>query len=400
MGRGFDSLYPRWSPRISIPLANPVIRLKRSTRSGSKPFIPHKRRTALDAELAVCMRECQLDIPCLLHLTRMIEPVLQKFLTEQVNPHPSVVEQASDSQSWLRQVLKNKLREQADLPSVLEGHDFLFGSAIRGTHTAPFDDVDLMLVLDGSALICIENGQQIGSAYGIQTGTNVLLQPQYLDANGHVSSQKVVSRIRNALDETYSRSDVRKDAGQAINVWLDSYGFGIDVVPAIKVTTQACGDHYYIPQGTGSDMWMSTNPHADLSAYEQGDLLANRLLRPTARLMRKWNELSNGERLSGFHVDALTLRALSGRQIQTLQEGVAACLGSFGDLLTSACPQLSGIGPHIDQKLTGENRAASIRAVANAYSAVQTAQNAGVFGTRTQIHAAWNRVFGDNLPSI
>lgn len=328
----------------------------------------------------------------------MIESILQTFLSNHVTPDPDIVAQAQASQAWLREVLKTKMREQADLPGVLENADFLFGSAVRGTHTAPFDDIDLMLVLDGSALICMENGQRVGSAYGVQTGSNVLLQPQYLDLNGFVSSQKVLARVRRALGETYSRSDISKD-GQAINVWLDSYGFGIDVVPALKVNTVPLGEHYYIPQGTGSDMWMSTQPLADLRAFEGNDRLMNGRLRSTARLMRQWNRHGNANRLSGFHIDALTLRVLTARQPDSLVAGMSMCLAAFTDLLATTCPQISGIGAHIDHKLTLDDRGASMRAIQDAQTCLIVARSASLLGNRAKTLESLNEIFGRTIPA-
>jgi len=328
----------------------------------------------------------------------MIEPFLKKFLVDHVDPEKGVVEQATDSQQRMREILKDKLSNDDDFPSVLEGQDFLFGSAIRGTQAAPFDDIDLMLVLDGSALLCYEAGQVVGGAYGIQNNKNPLLLPQYLTDNGFVSSQKVLGRLRAILSKTYSRSDIRKD-GQAINVWMDSYGFGVDVVPALKIASATRGDHYYIPMGTGSDMWQATNPHADLGAFEAADVRTNGFLRPTARLMRKWNELSNCGRLLGFHIDAMAYHALLGKDIRTLRDGLHACLGTFDTLLSSNCNQFTGYGHHIDHRLDSEDRRKSIAAIQSTRTPIFDLIRLGPFGTANQVHGAWNKMFAGKLPT-
>jgi len=326
----------------------------------------------------------------------MLELLLQNFLKKEVNPERDIVTQASDTQKRMQEILTDKLTQGEDLPSLLNDENFLFGSAIRGTQPAPFDDIDMMLVLDGSLLHAIEGGLTVGTAYGSGKNSNVLLTAPYLDANGLISSQKILNRIRSVLAETYSRSEIRKD-GQAINVWMDSYGFGIDVVPAFKISSPTRGDHYYIPFGTGSDMWQATNPHADLLAFEAADPQLNGVLRPTAKLMRKWNELSNANRLSGFHVDALVYRSLVGKDIRTLRSAVSTCLGAFDSLLASVCLQFSGFQPHICHKLSEEDRRKSIEATQRARGAITSAATSGLLGVSPQTLDAWDGIFGGKL---
>ncbi len=70
----------------------------------------------------------------------MLESLLQNFLTKEVNPERDIVSQASDTQGRMQRILEDKLAEGEDLPSLLNSENFLFGSAIRGTQPAPFDD--------------------------------------------------------------------------------------------------------------------------------------------------------------------------------------------------------------------------------------------------------------------
>lgn len=324
----------------------------------------------------------------------MIEPHLTSFLTEKVNPHPDIIDQASESQERLRDILATKLAEGENLPDILEGHEFLFGSAMRGTQTAPFDDVDFMLVLDGSTLAAFENGRQVGRAVGKGKAYNTVLSPSYRDVHGLVSSRKIMDRIRAVIGDSYTRSEIRKD-GQAINVWLDSYGFGIDVVPAFKITGHDAGDHYYIPVGKDSDGWRSTNPHADLTAFEREDTRLAGRLRQTARLMRKWNELSNSERLSGFHVDALVYRSLNGKAIGSLEIAVLTCLVSFPVLLREYCQQFSGFTPHIDHGLSEEDRRLSIAAAQRTGDAIFAVLRSG--RPVRELASVWNTAFAEQL---
>jgi len=322
-----------------------------------------------------------------------MEPHLKNFLTTKVSPRPKIVEQAGKSQERLRGILATKLAAGENLPDLMHGHEFLFGSAVRGTQIAPFDDVDLMLVMDGSMLFAFEHGQRVGQAVGNGKPANAVLAPRYLDANGLVSSRKIMDRIREVIASSYTRSVIRKD-GQAINVWMDDYGFGIDVVPAFKITGHHAGKHFYIPVGKDSDGWRSTNPHADLHAFEAENNRHGDILRQTAQLMRKWNELSNSCRLSGFHVDALVYHSLTGKVVESLEMSVLTCLVSFQTLLKQYCQQFSGFAPHIDQGLSPEDRRLSIVAAQRTGEKIFSAMDGKI---AREITAGWNTAFAEQL---
>jgi hypothetical protein len=325
----------------------------------------------------------------------MISKLLNNFLINKVNPKSNILEQASDSQNKLKEILANKLEQDPNLPSVLDGHEFLFGSAVRGTKQVPFDDIDLMLVLDGSKLVANESSMQVGTAFGSGKTYNPLTLPKYLDESGFISSQKILNTIRSLVDETYSRSKIRKD-GQAINLWMDSYGFGIDIVPAFKIQHNTAGVHYYIPKGTGSHMWQSTNPHIDLNLFDTEDNRLSGLLKPTARLLRKWNELSNDSRLSGFHIDALVYHSLSNKTVNNLENAVKECFKNFENLLSQYCPQFSGFGSHIDHKLTNENRKKSKEKIKIANTSILGSGLGKLLGKDNSVEI-WHKIFDNKL---
>jgi len=325
----------------------------------------------------------------------MVSTLLSSFLVNKVDPDIDIIKQATESQKKLKEILTNKLAEDPTLPSVLEGHDFLFGSAMRGTKPKPFDDIDLMLVLDGATLVAKENGMDVGTAFGSENFYNPLTADKYLDENGLISSQKILNCIRSLVDETYHRSEIRKD-GQAVNVWMESYGFGIDIVPAFKIKHNTAGVHYYIPYGAGSHMWKSTNPHHDLNWFEQEDVRLSGLLRPTARLLRKWNELSNDSRLTGFHVDTLVFRSLNGKEIKNLEQAARECFSSFEALLSETCPQFSGFLPHIDHYLTVENRQKSQEKIRSANVSLLSLGLSRLMGKDNSLEV-WNKIFDCKL---
>jgi len=244
-------------------------------------------------------------------------------------------------------------------------------------------------------LVAKENGMDVGAAFGSGKSYNPLTLEKYLDEYGLVSSQKILNCIRSLVDETYSRSEIRKD-GQAINVWMESYDFGIDIVPAFKIKHNTAGIHYYIPYGTGSHMWKSTNPHTDLYWFEQEDKRLSGLLRPTARLLRKWNELSNDFRLTGFHVDSLVFNSLKGKNITNLESAVRECFSNFETLLSQICPQFSGFLPHIDHKLSVEDRQKSQDKVRAVKASLLSLGLGKLLGKDNSLEV-WNKIFSNKL---
>ena len=77
---------------------------------------------------------------------------LQSILDNKINLSQSKISQGSISHNYIRDLLSNKSRNDTDFPWILDG-DFLSGSYARGTKLSPLNDIDVMIVLDGTGLV-------------------------------------------------------------------------------------------------------------------------------------------------------------------------------------------------------------------------------------------------------
>jgi hypothetical protein len=120
-------------------------------------------------------------------------------------------------------------------PNLIDG-DVLSGSFGRRTGITPLDDVDVMMILDGTGLILVRNG--IGTGETVEGSGDLAKQinfGRFQGPDGYLSSRKILAEFRTALRGTiYPNSEVG-NAEQAVNGWLSSYGMGMDVVPAFQI---------------------------------------------------------------------------------------------------------------------------------------------------------------------
>lgn len=176
-----------------------------------------------------------------------INTALEKLLETNINISQAARSQGSTSHNYIRDVLKGKNDTNSSFPRLLDG-DFLSGSYARGTKLKPLDDIDVMVVIDGAGLRVLNNGLvQDVEVRGSGQNENPILQ--HMGPDSLLSSKTVMSLFQQALNETHPNSKIRNDE-QAVNVWLESYGLGIDVVPCFHlIPRNDMRDHYFIPAG-------------------------------------------------------------------------------------------------------------------------------------------------------
>lgn len=83
-----------------------------------------------------------------------INTALEKLLETHINISQAARSQGSTSHNYIRDVLKGKNDTNSLFPRLVDG-DFLSGSYARGTKLKPLDDIDVMVVIDGSGLYVV-----------------------------------------------------------------------------------------------------------------------------------------------------------------------------------------------------------------------------------------------------
>lgn len=327
------------------------------------------------------------------------DEAFNKFLEEKIRFSGSESDQAGKSQQYLREQLEEYANNNSDFPNFIDG-DFLSGSFGRKTAITPLNDVDVFMILDGTSLIAIKDGYYSpDTVEGGGNRPNPLCNDIYKGADAMISSQKVINAIAQALKQTIYPSSKVGSAGQAVNVWLESYNLGLDIIPALHLMPPGAEqDYYFIPAGNEREDWIETNPKVDAAILDSigGDKVS--ALRDIIRLLRYWNQECNHDRLNGYHVEILCLRILENYTITQRRYAVEEVFRYLSDLLILDCPSQTGFGDNIDGYLSKADRDASAELAKEArkYSGLAVAAE-GIDNVASVVY--WQLVFGDEFPT-
>ncbi len=288
-----------------------------------------------------------------------INTALDKLLKVNINIGQTARSQGSISHNYIRDVLKGKSSTNPLFPRLVDG-DFLSGSYARGTKLKPLDDIDVMVVIDGAGLHVVNSGlvQNIG-VRGSEKHDNPILQ--HIGVDSLLSSAKVMSLFQKALSETHPNSKIRNDE-QAVNVWLESYGLGIDVVPCFHLIPQSgTRDYYFIPEGNGGTGWKTTNPKIDEEISSTLHERHDKKLKKVIRLVKYWNTVSNNGNLKSYHIETLAWHIFDKRTevIRSLEDGLIAFFVGADEFLAIACADKTALGGPVDHYLSETARANS-----------------------------------------
>lgn len=328
-----------------------------------------------------------------------VADAFNKFLKDEINFSGSEAEQAGKSQRFLREQLEEYAENNDHFFNFIDG-DFLSGSFGRKTAIKPLNDVDVFMILDGANLMAISDGRYIpDKVEGSGDSYNPLSSGYYYGLNSLISSKKVINALANALKESiYPNSKVGKD-GQAVNVWLESYELGLDVVPAFHLIPPGSDqDYYFIPAGDNREDWIETNPKIDAAILDSVGGVNISRLRDVIRMMRYWNQVTNNDRLSGYHVEVMTLRILENYDVKLRREAIVKVFEELPSLILEKCPSQTGFGENIDSYLSDEDRTASCKKAVRGQVISKLADEAEVKGDDKEAITFWKLLFGDKFP--
>ncbi len=323
------------------------------------------------------------------------DTIFDDFLSKEINISEAQRAQGSTSHLYLRGLLANKSETDSTFPVLLDG-DFLSGSYARGTKTHPLDDIDVMMVLDGSGLVVVEKG--VYPNVDVRDG-DLDLNPliQHLNSDRHLGSKTVLQLFQTVLNESYPNSAVSRD-GQAINVWLEAYQMGIDVVPCFHIIPRdGSQDYYYIPNGT-SDDWMRTNPKLDKAISDRLHVKHNRRLKGLVKLLKYWNAEKNSSRLKPYHLETMVWHIFEGHPnaVTSYREALKYFFKNATQQLVNDCPDVTKMGGPVDKYLSAENRQKTIENI----SAINQKLSplGGLLPIPIEVElSAWRYVFGDSF---
>lgn len=320
---------------------------------------------------------------------------LESLLEKQLTLSAPQIAQGSKSHTYIRDLLGNKSTQDSTFPRLVDG-DFLSGSYARGTKIYPLDDIDVMMVIDGTGLFAIHKGQILNAEVrGSRKSDNPIMQ--HMGFNQLLSSRTIVELFHNALRQSHPNSKI-KDSGQAVNVTL-AIGTGIDIVPSFHIVpTNGSQDFYYIPMGRESDGWLITNPKRDAEIAKAFDEKFNGQFTGLVRLIKHWNRHFNAELLQSYHLETMAWYAFANYQgmIERYDQALLHFFRSTQNLLVGECPDATGLGDPIDSYLGYADRQRSIGNIAQTLQIIGAGYLLGLV-PEVQRLRSWRQVMGEQV---
>lgn len=322
---------------------------------------------------------------------------LSNLIQKEISLDISHISQGSKSHNYIRGLLKNKSDIDSLFPRLVEG-DFLSGSYSRGTKNHPLNDIDVMMIIDGNGLYVIQNGVTMDAEVrGSNSQDNSILK--HLGINKLLGSKKVIDLFASALKDSFPNSKISKD-GQAVNVWLDTYKMGIDIVPCFHIIPRdGSQEFYYIPEGNNSDGWIKTNPNVDkdISDYltrELGDNFKN-----FVRLIKFWNEKKNGGRLRSYHLETVIWYVMNnyGQEITNYEHALTYFFNNCYSHLSGSCSDATKLGGPVDAYLSQADRLLTLQKITEIQKHINSANLMKLFNDKVGQIGSWEKVFNFQL---
>lgn len=195
-------------------------------------------------------------------MAKTVSQAFQEFM-QRYEPTSVQKEVASQHQSYLRQVLENKI----DITD-----DFLTGSYIKQTQIKPPTDIDIFVVLDS----------------------------KYRKSYGPLKASRFLKDFHQLLKPTYSSSKIKPD-GQAVKIEFEN-GFKMDVVPAFQKERTG----YLIPN-ENNNSWIRTKPREYNALLSDVNQALDGKLKPLIKMVKCWNNNCDSI-LRSFHIEVLALK--------------------------------------------------------------------------------------------
>lgn len=306
------------------------------------------------------------------------------------------ISQGAKSHTYVKDLLENKSRSFPTFPRILNGAGFLSGSYARGTKNHPLNDIDVMVVMDGTGLFAWSKGVMLDAEV---KGTGEVQNPilNHLGSEKTLSSRKVLQLFHDALKQSHQNSSVSKD-GQAVNIWLKSYNLGIDIVPAFHIVPRnGSRDFYYIPAGGNQDGWLMTNPKIDAQISDTFVKLHGEEFRNPVRLIKHWNKVHNNGRLRSYHLETVVWYVFSDHPgpVRSYEHGLRYFFDNCTSTLSNPCPDATKIGDSIDKNLSVTDRLLSLQKIDETRKAIRSGDLAELLNPGTNV-THWGRIFNES----
>lgn len=232
------------------------------------------------------------------------------------------------------------------------------GSADRGTHTQPVDDVDILAEF--------RNKDDVFETYRDNSGD-------------------FLQRIRRALDAHTSIKQIGA-RGQAVRLFYTS-GAHVDIAPVFKWS----GGGFALPDGNNS--WTTTDPEAQASWFTSRRGEVGRNLNRVVRFVKRWNSVHSSH-FESYHLEVLVATLFRSVGSDT-RRALQIFFESAMNWLSVSDP--AGHSGDLSSYMTVNTREVLRERLRNAHSRADDARSAESQGDHAEAKRLWRLELGEQF---
>jgi hypothetical protein len=322
-----------------------------------------------------------------------------KFRQDTVDLIPDQSDKARSSRDWLFDQLVAVGNKDADFPKLI-GKFVNFGSFARKTKIRPLDDIDMMILLNGTGTTLYhypESTNPYSDWLRIDSPTAPLAK--FPDGHGFVNSTKVLNRIRDKISTVpqYEKADIKR-TGEAVTLNLRSYSWVFDIVPSVPVVDSKGNIiHYAIPDGNSN--WKKTDPRIDQKNVTSLNIMHKGMYIPAVRMLKYWNRRTHKPRLSSYYFETIVQKVFSSAAVADYPEALKNFFISAQGYVQLHCADPQGLGPNLDAGVDSDTKQKVIAAMKAAWDNAWDAVYYEGQGRHKEAIEKWSRIFGPEFPS-
>lgn len=309
-----------------------------------------------------------------------------------------VVRIARTSRDYLFEQIKKLNKNNAGFPR-LEGSFLCFGSFARKAKTRPLDDIDLLILLDGTGLQ-VQPVETSIYTFRLQLSSHSASLAPFADDYGYINSTKILNNLKVHLAQvnSYQQAGLKKSM-QAVVLSLKSYPWVYDIVPAVPVNGYNVSSSYYlIPDGAGN--WIKTDPRTDSRNITEVNLKHQGKFLPTLRLLKYWNSRSHKPRLASYYFETLAIKVFrSAATIDDYPKAIKYFFDCCPSFFMFSCPDPKNLGANLDATVSLEIKAKVVKSMHEASWLTGQALRYEDKSEPKEAIASWQQVFGTKFPS-
>lgn len=245
-------------------------------------------------------------------------------------------QKARRSRDFLKDQISLLAKTRDDFPKTTGDYQ-AFGSFARNTKVRPLDDIDIMVILNGSNTTAYRSSSSVYT-YRLQADRSSYLWP-FIDDYGYVNSTRILNRFKEGLSSiiNYRSADINKRM-QAVVLNLTSYAWSFDIVPAVPIGQHGTTDYYLIPDGKGN--WIRTDPRRDQTHITSANQDHNSNLIPLIRLLKYWNmKHYSSPKIGSYYLETMIINGFKwSTPISSIKDAIPDAFRRLGG---SPCARMS-----------------------------------------------------------